>query len=273
MVSLALSRFEKAFPANLKGKRLGAVLHPASVLPDLHYTLDLLKVYTGNLFMLSALFGPQHGIKGHTQDNMIEWEGYTDPELGIPVYSLYGEHREPTPEMLSHVDMMLVDLQDVGARYYTFIWTLFLCMKACEKAGIPVIVVDRPNPINCIDEEGPVLDLNYTSFVGLHSIRTRHAKTIGELAVQFKEERFPKCELYVLGMEGYDKKMWYDQTGLPWILPSPNMPTLDTAIVYPGMCLFEATNVSEGRGTTRPFEIFGAPFIDAVKLCKYMNGL
>ena len=115
--------------------------------------------------------------------------------------------------------------------------------------------------------------MNYTSFVGLHSIRTRHAKTIGELAVQFKEERFPKCELYVLGMEGYDKKMWYDQTGLPWILPSPNMPTLDTAIVYPGMCLFEATNVSEGRGTTRPFEIFGAPFIDAVKLCKYMNGL
>ncbi len=273
MVSLALTRFEKVFPQALRGKRLGAVLHPASVLPDLRYTLDLLKEYDGKLFKLSALFGPQHGIKGHTQDNMIEWEGYTDPELGIPVYSLYGEHREPTPEMLSHVDMMLVDLQDVGARYYTFIWTLFLCMKACEKAGIPVIVVDRPNPINCIDEEGPVLDLNYTSFVGLHSIRTRHAKTIGELAVQFKEERFPKCELYVLGMEGYDKKMWYDQTGLPWILPSPNMPTLDTAVVYPGMCLFEATNVSEGRGTTRPFEIFGAPFIDAVKLCKYMNGL
>ena len=148
MVSLALSRFEKVFPAALKGKRLGAVLHPASVLPDLHYTLDLLKEYDGKLFKLSALFGPQHGIKGHTQDNMIEWEGYTDPELGIPVYSLYGEHREPTAEMLSHVDMMLVDLQDVGARYYTFIWTLFLCMKACEKAGIPVIVVDRPNPIN-----------------------------------------------------------------------------------------------------------------------------
>ena len=189
------------------------MLHPASVCADLRYTLDLLKDLDGKLFKLSALFGPQHGIKGHTQDNMIEWEGYEDPELHIPVYSLYGEHREPTAEMLSHVDAMLVDLQDVGARYYTFIWTLFLCMKACEKAGIPVVVVDRPNPINCVDEEGPVLDLNYTSFVGLHSIRTRHAKTIGELAEQFKAERFPKCELYVMHMDGYDKKMWFDETG------------------------------------------------------------
>lgn len=272
-VKLAHDRFSEVFPKALRGKRLGAVLHPASVDASLHHTLDLLREHDGSLFRLSALFGPQHGIKGHTQDNMIEWEGYIDPELKIPVYSLYGMHREPSEEMLSHVDVLFVDLQDVGARYYTFIWTLYLCMKACEKLGIPVVVLDRPNPINAIKIEGPILDLECASFVGLHSIPVRHGKTIGELAFQFQRECFPKTELHVLEMEGYKKEMWFDQTGLPWLLPSPNMPTLDTAIVYPGMCLFEATNVSEGRGTTKPFEFFGAPFIDAVELCRYLNGL
>lgn len=272
-VELALSNFKKLYPEPLRGKRLGALLHPASVTEDLRHTSELLRYFNGDLFKLSALFGPQHGIKGHTQDNMIEWEGSFDAELGVPVFSLYGENRKPTPEMLSKIDVLLVDLQDVGARYYTFIWTLFLCMEACEEAGIPVVVVDRPNPINCVDEEGPVLVTNYASFVGLHPLKIRHGKTIGELAELFKEERFPKCELYVLKMRGYERKMWFDETGLPWVMPSPNMPTLDTAIVYPGMCLFEATNVSEGRGTTRPFELFGAPFIDAPKLCRYMNSL
>ncbi len=270
--SLALSRLSQVFPPSLRGSRLGAVLHPASVDSSLRHTLDILLEHDGSLFRLSALFGPQHGIKGHTQDNMIEWEGYTDPRLGIPVYSLYGEHRKPTPSMLSGLDALFVDLQDVGARYYTFIWTLYLCMEACVEAGLPVIVVDRPNPIRDISE-GPVLDLEYKSFVGLHSIPVRHGKTIGELARQFKEECFPECELHVLEMEGYRKEMWFDETGLPWVMPSPNMPTLDTAIVYPGMCLFEATNVSEGRGTTRPFELFGAPFIRAEELCRYLNSL
>jgi uncharacterized protein YbbC (DUF1343 family) len=146
-------------------------------------------------------------------------------------------------------------------------------MKACEKLGVTVVVIYRPNPIGCHLTEGPVLDLNYASFVGLYSIPVRHGKTIGELARQFQAECFPKTELFVLEMEGCQKNMWFDQTGLPWVMPSPNMPTLDTAIVYPGMCLFEATNVSEGRGTTRPFEIFGAPFIDAIELCGYLNGL
>ena len=271
-VKLALSHFEEFYPQELRGKRLGALLHPASIDSNLHHTLETLRRYDGKLFQLSALFGPQHGIKGHTQDNMIEWEGSVDPELGIPVYSLYGKTREPSPEMLSHIDVLFVDMQDVGARYYTFIWTLYLCMKACEKANIPVVVLDRPNPLgNTV--EGPTLDLGYTSFVGLWKLPIRHGKTIGELAKQFREECFPKCELYVMDMIGYDPKMWFDETGLPWVMPSPNMPTLDTAIVYPGMCLFEATNVSEGRGTTRPFEIFGAPFIDAPKLCKYLNDL
>lgn len=271
-VSLAISRLSQEFPVSLRGCRLGAVLHPASVDESLRHSLDCLREHHGSLFRLSALFGPQHGIKGHTQDNMIEWEGYTDPELGIPVYSLYGAHRKPTPEMLSGLDALFVDLQDVGARYYTFIWTLYLCMEACAKQRIPMIVADRPNPIGC-SVEGPLLDLEYKSFVGLHSIPVRHGKTIGELAKQFKRECFPDCTLYVLEMEGYRSEMWFDETGLPWVMPSPNMPTLDTAVVYPGMCLFEATNVSEGRGTTRPFELFGAPFINAKELCRDLNHL
>lgn len=271
-VRLAYSSFEDSYPQKWRGKRLGALLHPASIDSSLHHSLEILRRFDGNLFKLSALFGPQHGILGHTQDNMIEWEGSVDPELGIPVYSLYGKTREPSPEMLSHLDVLFVDMQDVGARYYTFIWTLFLCMKACEKANIPVIVLNRPNPLgNTV--EGPVLDLDYTSFVGLWKLPIRHGRTIGELARQFQEECFPHVELHVMEMDGYDSRMWFDETGLPWVMPSPNMPTLDTAIVYPGMCLFEATNVSEGRGTTRPFELFGAPFIDAKKLCRYLNGL
>jgi uncharacterized protein YbbC (DUF1343 family) len=273
MVTLALEQLEKYFPEKLRGKRMGAVLHPASITADLRHTLATLERHNGSLFELAALFGPQHGIFGHTQDNMIEWEGFTDPRLGIPVYSLYGEHREPTAEMLKNLDMLFVDLQDVGARYYTFIWTLYLCIKAAEKCGIPVLVTDRPNPIGCHLTEGPVLDLEYKSFVGLHSIKARHGKTIGELALQFKNECFPKAEIYVLEMQGYKKNMWFNETGLPWVMPSPNMPTLNTAIVYPGQCLLEATNVSEARGTTKPFELFGAPWIDALEMHEHLNGL
>lgn len=271
-VKIALSHFEESYPHHLRGKRLGALLHPASIDANLHHTLETLLALNGKCFHLSALFGPQHGIKGHTQDNMIEWEGSTDPELGIPVYSLYGKTREPSAEMLSHIDVLFVDMQDVGARYYTFIWTLFLCMKACERANIPVIVLDRPNPIGN-EVEGPILDLDYSSFVGFWKLPVRHGKTIGEIAKQFQAECFPRSELYVMEMDGYRPGMWFNETGLPWVMPSPNMPTLDTATVYPGMCLFEATNVSEGRGTTRPFELFGAPFIDAPKLVRYLNGL
>ena len=272
-VQLAIDNLSSHWPKTLRGKRLGAVLHPASVGADLRHSLQKILAENGSLFKLSALFGPQHGIKGHTQDNMIEWEGYVDPKLGIPVYSLYGEHREPSARMLEGVEVLLVDLQDVGARYYTFIWTLYLCMKACEKLGIQVVVVDRPNPIGCHITEGPVLELDHTSFVGLHSIPVRHGKTIGQLARQFKAECFPSVELHVLEMKGSTASQWFDQTGLPWVIPSPNMPTLETAIVYPGQCLLEATNISEGRGTTKPFEIFGAPFIDAEEFAAEMNSL
>ena len=269
-VRLPLDRLSNLWPKALKNAAVGAVLHPASVSANLRHASEVLKIHDGSLFRLKALFGPQHGYLGHTQDNMIEWGGFLHPRWGIPVYSLYGERREPAPEMLAGLNALLVDMQDVGARYYTFIWTLYLCLRACERARIPVVVLDRPNPIgNAV--EGPVLNPEYRSFVGLHPIPVRHGKTIGELALQFRKEAFPGCDLHVLPMEGYDPAGYFENTGLPWVLPSPNMPTVDTAVVYPGMCLFEATNVSEGRGTTRPFEIFGAPWIDAVDLCAKLN--
>jgi uncharacterized protein YbbC (DUF1343 family) len=269
-IHLPIDQLHTLWPHALKGAKIGAVLHPASISATLAHSADVLKSHDGDLFRLAALFGPQHGYLGQTQDNMIEWAGYNHPQWGIPVHSLYGEHREPTPAMLAGLDALVIDLQDVGARYYTFIWTMYLCMKACEKLGITVVVLDRPNPIgNAV--EGPVLDPNYRSFVGLHPIPVRHGKTIGELALQFKAEAFPGCDVVVLPMEGHDPEAYFEDTGLPWVLPSPNMPTVDTAVVYPGMCLFEATNVSEARGTTKPFELFGAPWIDARDLCAKLN--
>jgi uncharacterized protein YbbC (DUF1343 family) len=270
-VRLPIDNLAALWPRDLRGARLGALLHPASVSATLEHSSRILERHSGSLFHLRALFGPQHGYLGQTQDNMIEWRSFPHPRLGIPVHSLYGEHREPTPEMLAGLDALLIDLQEVGARYYTFIWSLFLCMHAAEAAGLPVIVLDRPNPINGLTSEGPMLDPAYRSFVGLHPLPVRHGRTIGELAAQFQREAFPRCDLHVLPMEGWERSMWWDQTGLPWVPPSPNMPTLDTATVYPGMCLLEATNLSEGRGTTRPFELFGAPWIDADDFAAEMN--
>ncbi|MBA2432169.1 MAG: DUF1343 domain-containing protein [Chthoniobacterales bacterium] len=269
-VLLPIDHLPELWPERLRGARVGAVLHPASVNAQLQHSSRVLE-QSSELLQLSALFGPQHGYLGQTQDNMIEWRSYEHPRLGIPVHSLYGEDREPTPEMLSGLDVLLVDLQDIGARYYTFIWTMFLCMKAAAGANLEVVVLDRPNPINGVATEHDVFDPAYRSFVGLHPLPVRHGLTIGELAQKFQEEAFPTCRLTVMPMRGWERAMWFDQTGLPWVLPSPNMPTLDTATVYPGMCLLEGTNISEGRGTTRPFEIFGASFIDAEALCRTLN--
>lgn len=271
-VQLPLDHLPELWPQELNGARVGVILHPASISANLEHASKIFERFNDQLFQLRAFFGPQHGFLGQTQDNMIEWKSYEHPRLRIPVYSLYGENREPTDEMLRELDALVVDLQDIGARYYTFIWTLYLCMRACEKRGTHVVVLDRPNPINGISIEGPTIATGYTSFVGMHPIPARHGKTIGELAMQFREA-FPKCRLTVLPMKNWDRAMWLDQTGLPWVMPSPNIPTLDTATVYPGMCLLEGTNVSEGRGTTRPFEIFGAPWIDAGKLCRELSNL
>jgi uncharacterized protein YbbC (DUF1343 family) len=272
-VQLPLDDLSELWPNKLRGARVGALIHPASVSSKLEHASRVLERHNGHLFHLAAFFGPQHGFLGQTQDNMVEWKGYEHPRLHIPVYSLYGAHREPTAQMLQHLDVLLLDLQDIGSRYYTFIWTLYLCLRACETYGIPVVVLDRPNPINGVTTEGPMLDPDYKSFVGMHPIPVRHGHTIGEMAQQFRDETFPKSELSVLPMKNWDRWMWFDQTGLPWVMPSPNMPTLDSATVYPGMCLFEGTNISEGRGTTRPFEIFGAPFIDSEKLCAVLQDL
>jgi uncharacterized protein YbbC (DUF1343 family) len=270
-VQLPLDNLHELWPKEFRTARIAALLHPASVSSKLEHASRILERFNGELFRLAAFFGPQHGFLGQTQDNMAEWKTYEHPRLHIPVYSLYGEHREPAAEMLWNIDTVIIDLQDIGARYYTFIWTLYLCMRACEKHGVHVVVLDRPNPINGLTIEGPILDSDYRSFVGMHPIRVRHGCTIGELALQFRNEAFPNCRLSILPMKNWERAMWFDQTGLLWVMPSPNMPMLETATVYPGMCLLEGTNISEGRGTTRPFEIFGAPFIEPEQLCRELN--
>lgn len=254
----------------LRGQRVGLLVHPASVDHNLRHARER---FAGarDAVDLRALFGPQHGILGQTQDNMIEWSGFRDPELGIPVHSLYGEHRRPTPGMLEGIDTLVVDLQDVGARYYTFIWTLLLCLEACAECGKRVVVLDRPNPLGGVAVDGNVLDPEYRSFVGLAPVPMRHGLTIGELAGFFRAWLALDVELEVVRMDGWRRAMDFEATGLPWVLPSPNMPTVDTAFVYPGGCLLEGTNLSEGRGTTRPFEILGAPFVDGRRLAAVLQ--
>jgi uncharacterized protein YbbC (DUF1343 family) len=255
----------------IRGARVGIVVHPASVLPDLRHSADALARAAG--VHLVALFGPQHGARGEKQDNMIESEFYRDPDLGLPVYSLYGDTRRPTEEMLAAVDVLLFDLQDAGTRVYTFIHTMAYCMEACAAQGKRMMVLDRPNPINGRQVEGNLLDTEYRSFVGLYPIPMRHGMTTGELALLFKAEFGIRCDLTVVEMEGWKRGDWFDQTGLPWIQPSPNLPTLDSSTVYPGAVLFEGTNLSEGRGTTRPFELVGAPFIQSRHFAENLNAL
>ncbi len=278
-VMTGLDRLIASGAARLKGKRVGVVCNQATVASDLRHLLDhLLELGVE----IGAAFGPQHGIWGHTQDNMIEWEGYIDPRTGLRFFSLYGEHREPTPAMLEGLDLLVVDLPDIGSRYYTFMWTMALCLKACEPLGIPVLILDRPNPLGGVQVEGTVLRGEHTagpqgsgeafsSFVGLYPLPTRHGMTLGEIATYLQTHYFPKSTLDVERVSDWDRSQFFDDTGLPWVMPSPNMPTSTTALVYPGGCLVEATVFSEGRGTTRPFETFGAPWIDAWRLADDLN--
>ena len=263
-----LDRIEKDF-SPLKGMRIGLLVNTASVDKALRHAIDIFATAPG--LTLAALFGPQHGMWAETQDNMVEWEGSRDKRTGLPTYSLYGTTRAPLPDMLENIDCLVIDLPDVGARYYTFAWTMLLCLEACKKAGISCFVLDRPNPLNGAVVEGPLLDPAYASFVGLHPISIRHGMTLGELARYYNEVRSIHADLVVLPLEGWRREMWFDDTALPWVMPSPNMPTLDTAIVYPGMCLLEGTMLSEGRGTTRPFEIFGSPFVDPYGLVESLE--
>ena len=251
-------------PSELTGRSIGILCHSSSITSDYRFITEVFGSDSG--CRLAALFGPQHGISGQTQDNMIEWESTADPVLGIPVHSLYGEHRKPTQQMLSGLEALVVDLQDVGARLYTYIWTVKLCMEACAEAGIPVFILDRPNPIGRVMADGPVLREEYFTFVGGASIPMCHRMTIGEMAVWIREKHIPGCDLHVIRAKGWRRNMLYPETGLPWVLPSPNMPTPQTALVYPGTVLAEALNLSEGRGTVIPFELTGAPFINSHRL-------
>jgi len=250
---------------HLRSRALGLILHPASVTSELELSAEALL---GAGFDVRALFGPQHGARGEKQDNMIESGHYRDAVTGLPVHSLYSEVRKPSPAMLEGLDALLFDLQDVGVRIYTFVWTMALAMEACAEAGVAFVVLDRPNPIGGAHREGPQLRPGFESFVGLHPIPMRHGLTCGELALWLNEERGIGCDLEVIPCDGWRRWMAWGDTGLPWVMPSPNLPTPESCAVYPGMVLLEGTNLSEGRGTTRPFELFGAPYVDPHRLAE-----
>lgn len=255
-------------PSLLRGRRIGLVTNATGIDPQLRSAINLLAA--GQDWELTTLFAPEHGIHA-VQPDGSEITTSTDPITGIPVYSLYGKTLKPTREMLQQVDLLVYDIQDIGARFYTFISTLAHVLDAAAEHTIPVCVLDRPNPINGLGVEGPLLQPGYESFVGIGRLPIRHGMTVGELARFFCDERGLDVELHISEMTGWQRDNWYDDTGLPWVMPSPNMPTLDTATVYPGTCLIEGTNVSEGRGTTRPFELLGAPWIDAEDLATQLS--
>ncbi len=250
-------------PRRLRGQRLGLVANPTAVTSGLeHASLALAR---SRAFRLVRLFGPEHGVWADAQD-LVEVEDSRDPATGLPILSLYGRTRVPTPAMLDGLDAVVFDVQDVGSRYYTFVYTMLHVLEAAARDGRRVVVLDRPNPLGGVEVDGNVLDPEYRSFVGWHPLAVRHGLTVGELARMFREECRLEVELEVVPMSGWRRPMHFEDTGLPWVLPSPNMPTVDTAFVYPGGCLIEGTNLSEGRGTTRPFELVGAPWLDPWRL-------
>lgn len=256
----------------LVDKRIGLICNPTSVDGELRHAIDLLRATSVDI---TALFGPEHGVRGDAQD-MIGVGDDRDPVTGIPVFSLYG-HTEaslaPTAAQLDQIDIMIYDVQDVGSRYYTFVWTMVLAMRACARAKKGFIVLDRPNPIGGVHVEGSAITPGFESFVGLVSCPNRHGMTAGEIAHWRHAAEKLDLELAVITMRGWERDLYFEHTGLPWVLPSPNMPTVDTALVYPGMCLVEGTELSEGRGTTKPFEWAGAPWIDGQRLARDMTAM
>jgi uncharacterized protein YbbC (DUF1343 family) len=253
----------------LADARIALVSNPASIDGSFRHAAEVLAGDPG--IALVALFGPQHGFRSDLQDNMIETPHGLDPQRRIPIYSLYSETREPTPEMLRDIDVVVIDLQDVGTRVYTYVYTMANCMRAAARHGVRVVVCDRPNPVGGAAVEGPLLRPDCASFVGQFPIPLRHGMTIGELARLFNQEFSIGAALDIVPLDGWQRPMYYDDTGLPWVMPSPNIPTLESAVVYPGAVLFEGTMLSEGRGTTRPFELIGAPWIDGETLAAAMN--
>ena len=255
----------------LKGARVGLICNPATVDHSFKHAADLFHAHPD--INLTALFGPQHGIRGETQDNMIEWQSFRDARTGVMAYSLYGETRQPTAEMLEDVDVLVFDVQDVGTRVYTFIYTMALAMQAARQHGKRFVVLDRPNPIGGVAVEGSLLEAGQESFVGMYPMPMRHGLTVGELARLFNDAFGIGCELEVVPLQGWRREFYQDETDAPWVIPSPNMPTVETAVVYPGMVYVEGTKLSEGRGTTRPFELLGAPYVNGHDLAAALNQL
>jgi len=252
----------------LRGRRVGLVCNPTAVTSRLEHAADLLHAAPG--VELAALFGPEHGVRGDAQ-YMAAVGGERDPRTGVPVHSLYGSSEaslRPTVEQLAGLDVLVFDIQDVGTRWYTYQATMMLCMEAAAEARIGFVVLDRPNPIGGQVVEGPRLTAGFESFCGLHDLAVRHGMTVGELAALFRAERRLDVDLEVVPCQGWRRGVRFRETGLPWVLPSPNMPTPETALVYPGTCLLEGTNLSEGRGTTKPFELLGAPWLDGARLAR-----
>jgi len=269
-VITGLENFIAESSKTLGGHRIGLLCNPASVDSRLQHAKYLIhQKFPGQL---TALFSPQHGLFAEKQDNMIESDDFIDEELKIPVFSLYGATRIPTPLMFDHIDTLIIDLLDVGTRVYTFTSTLSYCLEVASELNKKVIVLDRPNPINGIQVEGNCLDLSVSSFVGRYPIPMRHGLTMGEYAAYINRTYNINCDLEIIPMKGWNRRMYIQDTGLPWILPSPNLPTPESAVVYPGQVIWEGTNISEGRGTTLPFEQFGAPFLNIDKILSFIKG-
>jgi uncharacterized protein YbbC (DUF1343 family) len=263
-VTIGLEHLIDQPPVSLKNKRMGLLCNPASVDRKFTHAADLIAAAFNK--QLTCLFSPQHGFYAEKQDNMIESNDFIEPRLNIPVFSLYGQTRIPTVRMFDHLDVLLVDIQDVGTRVYTFIYTVSYCMELAARLGKPVIILDRPNPIGGLQIEGNLLMDDFRSFVGRFNLPMRHGLTIGELCLYINKTYDIGCDLSIIQMTGWQRRMYWQDTGRFWVLPSPNLPSPLSAMVYPGQVIFEGTNVSEGRGTTLPFEMFGAPYMDNKKI-------
>lgn len=270
IVKTGLENLLSSPPDWMRRKRLGLLCNPASVDREFRHAGTLLNKRFPD--QLTALFSPQHGFFAEKQDNMIESKSIRDPVLDIPIYSLYGKTRIPTKDMTDSIDILIIDLQDVGTRVYTFIYTISYCLEAAKQAGIKTVILDRPNPINGVAVEGNILSPDFASFVGRYPIPMRHGLTVAEMSLMMNESFGIECDLSVIPMKNWKRPMFFDETGLPWVPPSPNLPTPTSAIVYPGQVIWEGTNISEGRGTTQPFEVFGAPFLDIEKMISFMGG-
>ncbi len=271
MITIGIEHLITDPPASFTGKRLALLCNQASTDRYFRHSRDLIMAtFPGQL---TCLFSPQHGFFSEKQDNMIESDHAKDGATGLPVFSLYGETRKPTAAMFDHFDILLIDLQDVGTRVYTFIWTVVYCLQRAAETGKKVVILDRPNPVGGQLVEGNLLKPAFRSFVGLYEIPMRHGLTMGELALLCNREMGIDAELEVIKMQGWHREMFFADTGFPWVFPSPNMPTPLTALVYPGQVIWEGTNISEGRGTTQPFELVGAPFINPDQVLEGLAGI